>query len=52
MPRPKPIEAWHNSPLSMRFTLTQRITLKRLGGVRWIRDQIDKQTKEFNAKNH
>lgn len=43
MPRAKPIEPWCGNGYSVRLTASQRVTLARLGGGQWLRDQIDKE---------
>ena len=42
MSRPKPSEEWTASPYNFRITKVMRIKLVRLGGAKWLREQIDK----------
>ena len=42
MPRPKPPVPWNPGSYSFRLTTPQRTALARLGGARWIREQIEK----------
>jgi hypothetical protein len=41
MPRPKPLVPWNANPYTIRITPNQRAKLQQLGGVVWIREQIE-----------
>lgn len=50
MPRAKPKEPWLKHPYNFRITPTLRIDLARLGGAKWIREQIKKATNDSQNK--
>lgn len=50
MPRAKPPEPWLKHPFNFRITQTMRIDLARLGGAKWIREQIEKAMNDAQAK--
>jgi len=50
MPRAKPPEPWNAGAYSFRLTTPHRVALARLGGAKWIREQIEKAMTDAQAK--